>query len=75
MNFPLLPIALVAGVAAVEFATINKGWSKSDYKETGLGAGFVANLKTDYFRTNPPSHTALPVHNQCSCSITVMLTF
>jgi hypothetical protein len=49
VGFPALPIVLVAGIAAVEFLTINKGWSKQDYKEEGLGAGFVANLKEDYF--------------------------
>jgi Chlorophyll A-B binding protein len=48
-NFPIAPLALVALIAAVEGATINKGWSKTDYKETGLGEGFVANLKEDYF--------------------------
>jgi light-harvesting complex I chlorophyll a/b binding protein 1 len=49
LNFPLAPFALLALIAATEGATINKGWSKTDYKETGLGAGFVANLKEDYF--------------------------
>jgi len=48
-EFDALPLALVCGVGAVEFLTIDKGWSRSDYKETGLGAGFVANLKEDYF--------------------------
>jgi Chlorophyll A-B binding protein len=29
LNFPIAPLALVAGIAAVEFLTIEKGWSKS----------------------------------------------
>jgi hypothetical protein len=49
LNFPLAPFALLAGIAAVEAFTIGKGWSKQDYKEEGLGEGFVANLKEDYF--------------------------
>ncbi|KAG5177868.1 light harvesting complex protein [Tribonema minus] len=48
-EFSYLPFALVLGVGLVELTTINKGWSKQDFKETGLGAGFVANLKEDYF--------------------------
>jgi light-harvesting complex I chlorophyll a/b binding protein 1 len=49
VNYPQLPLILLGGIAAVEAATINKGWSKQNYKEEGLGEGFVANLKTDYF--------------------------
>jgi light-harvesting complex I chlorophyll a/b binding protein 1 len=49
VNYPMLPLLLVGGIASVEILTINKGWSKQSYKEEGLGAGFVANLKEDYF--------------------------
>jgi Chlorophyll A-B binding protein len=35
LNFPIAPLALVAGIAAVEFLTIEKGWSKSGTSPTG----------------------------------------
>jgi len=49
VTYPQLPLLLLVGVGAVEAFTIGKGWSKQDYKSSGLGEGFVANLKSDYF--------------------------